>query len=498
MNRLSIVRKISVAIGSERGYESRGSERGHESRGSGRGYESRGSGRGYESRPTGLVASSTTSVIYRSMLSILVPAFLGWRQASLVLASAIVFVATAPVVYGESAIDLIAGWDKDRIEAAFRNEDASERAAEMSRLLYRVSRHPASRYAQLEANGTDRGDSSRQIGDAASCDGIVESISPVAVPESLVDFVEFERIHLLMTEGSEDNSSIQIYVANIPRGLKSGDRIKASGVQLSGPNQKAKIAVPSLEWFPASVPDPGLAMLVDAGIDLTLIERMKQRQRKPLEAEDGDAFYGLLAHSPFPTESLTNVSPIQLLTKPADFTGMMIGIRVDVVQCTRVAVSNPDRSDELGSDHYYQLDGFVDLGDQEVVIRSSDDSAEPVTFGGRYPISLVSRTVPESLLPVNVNAANQSRLVDVDGIFFRLWSYQSDLMRKSKLDQFGPLVVASDFDLVGRSRQDSVGVGRIGIVASAALVIGVLAVTIWHFVTSRQDRAIRRRRQERL
>ena len=318
----------------------------------------------------------------------------------------------------------------------------------------------------------------------------------MAVPDSLIDFVEFEWIHVLVTTKTEDQPAIKIWLAGIPNGLKAGYRLKTAGIQISRPDQPTMIAVPALEWFPASLPNPGLATLVDAGFDLNLVDRMKRRQREPLEAEDGEAFYGMLALSPFPSSSANNVSAIQLLTNPDELTGTMIRIRVDVVQCTRIAVTSPDRQSQIASDHYYQLDGFVNLGDREVVIRSSDGRGEPVTFGGRYPVSLVSRTVPDSLTPIAINPANRSRSVDVDGVFFRLWSYQSDLMRKSDLDQFGPLVVASGFDLVKRTGGDPVGVSRIGVAAATALVLGIIAVTVWHLVTSRQDRAIRRRRRE--
>lgn len=394
--------------------------------------------------------------------------------------------------WAESALPLLAGWDPDRIESVFGDDDPDHRAGELARLIYRVARQPASRYENLVTAGQE----AYQAGDAIGVDGTVRGIAQVRVPESLVEFVEFEQVHRIDLEPPNSRKTIQIWIAAPPNSLAPGDRIEGAGVTLIDTDSTRMVAMGSLRWFPAALPHPDLQPLVEAGFNMTLVDQMRTRQRKPLEAIDSEAFYALLklGDQPSPSTAASRIDTIRLLTDAESITGHRVRVRLDMVQSIRVAVTDPARQAQLGADHYYQLDGFADLGDQEVVVRSSDPDSEPVTFGGRYPVSIASVRLPESITPRALDASPRNVVYDVDAFFFRLWSYQSDLMRDRGVDQFGPLLIAGSFDPVPLPVGDPVGVGRIGAIAAAALTLGIIGVAVWHRWTLQGDREARRRR----
>ncbi len=180
------------------------------------------------------------------------------------------------------------------------------------------------------------------------------------------------------------------------------------------------------------------------------------RNREPLMPEDADAFYPMLAAArPLASRKPTNQSTPNhsiCCENRTKFGGDWLTMRVNTVSVTRVSVTEPFRQQQLGSDHYFQIDAMGDLGDVVMQIeRKPGEAGEPIRFENTYPVSLVSLTLPEFLThQIRQQEGGDAAVsmiavpIRVNGFFFRLWSYESDFMdRLGGGDQFGPLLVVA-------------------------------------------------------
>jgi hypothetical protein len=397
--------------------------------------------------------------------------------------------------------DYLPGWDSARIESIFKNQDAEKRTAELARLIFRVSRQPVSRFESLVTSSDEP-----KIGDAISIQGSVQSVSRVSVPAALIDSLQFDQLFRVTIErDNKDDASTdskksskteiaELWSSKIPAKLLPGDRVQSAGVLIFSQDNQLTIAVPSLAWKPTQVLDPGLQSLAGTGFDISQIDLLRSRQRRILGVEDSDAFYGMLQSSLEDSAvSAQPIDPIELLTKADSFIGHHLSFRFEAVQSTRVMITDPQRQDQVASDHYWQIDGFADLGKHEVILKTTDPTDEPVTFGGRYPVSVVATSIPKSLEPNSL--ADQHQDVNLNGYFFRLWSYDTDLMRDSKAKQFGPLIVATGWTLLESPVADPKGVTRIGVAAAVTLIIGAAGIFFWNRKNHREDLEIKRRRR---
>jgi hypothetical protein len=255
--------------------------------------------------------------------------------------------------------------------------------------------------------------------------------------------------------------------------------------------------------MPTAAPSVGWQLLADAGVDVGLLADVMALNRKRLTAADGDAFYAMLSATsgiaaqndlpPPPT-----FGPVKLLTDARAQVGQWMRLNVETVQITRIAITEPTRRVQLGQDHYFQIDAFADLGD--VVIRVETDEktdGEQAVFENRYPVSIVTLRMPEFLAAEsspNVVVAEISRQVAVDGFFYRLWSYKTEYMKQfGGAEQFGPLIMAARITNTTPDSRDPIGVSVIGWIAAVAILVGLFATILWHRITTRGDRAIRKK-----
>jgi hypothetical protein len=191
--------------------------------------------------------------------------------------------------------------------------------------------------------------------------------------------------------------------------------------------------------------------------------------------------------------------------KPATVRGGdWIEMRLQTVQVTRVAVTEPMRQEQLGNDHYFQIDAVGDLGNVDVQIeRPKGEEGPPARFENRYPVSLVTTELPEFLGERirdqeggEATVAEISVAISVDAFFFRLWSYSTDYMDQfGGGNQIGPLLIAARISQRGEI-EDPVGVGRIGWLAAIVVLTAMVAIAIWHVVLGRRDRRIKERRNQ--
>lgn len=432
--------------------------------------------------------------------------FAAIKFAAIKFTIAVAMVAVSQVSLADSAIPLLSGFDRERIDAAYPPGDETS-LSELAKLAYRLRSLDPDSLAKLA-----RADGEPAIGDVIPVEGAIERINMIAVPSSLVEYLEFSRLHVL--EIRSEQRTTRVVVSSLPSDAAVGDRVSAVGVIVDVSADVADEAAPlvtivanRLKWFPKRAGNLGQKLLSESGVDLGLLANVASRSRRPLLAEDGDAFYSVLAAAnavgnrpdlPAPVD----VDPVALLQNAQELAGEWVHMDLDCVQITRIAVPENSRQKQLGSDHYYQIDAFGDLGDVAIKIESPDKGVPPTTFYSRYPVSLVIRDLPTWLDDRVRNQTGGEAIVapvrlrmGMDGFFYRLWSYESDFMsQQDGGQQFGPLMIPTRLTSLDPDSDDPVGTGVIGTVASIAILAAIAMIWWWQRRVTKGDHAARRRR----
>jgi len=436
------------------------------------------------------------------------------HRGTLLIALVFLMVAdTRSGVGGESALPLLSGFTADRIATAYPPTDEAS-LGELAKLMYRL-RSVNPNTLQERASGTSdpsRSESATAIGDAIKIEGVIEETQIVPVPEKLVEFLEFTKLQVLVIR-KQNGRQTKVITFPLPQGAQVGDRVDGAGVALQLDNQTnhaTAVACNRPRWFPESSSIVGWQLLRDAGLDISLLSNLSSRNRRPLMSEDGDAFYSMMAaaanlknRTQIPTP--TSIEPVTLLRGSTDLAGQWINMELETVLITRISVTEPQRQQQLGSNHYYQIDAVGDLGKVVVQIeRVEGDDGPPATFNNRYPVSLVIRELPaflkkrKSLQDGGDAVISEIKMmIQVDGFFFRLWSYDTDFMSQhGGGEQFGPLLIAAELGDDEPTSYDPAGVHLIGTIAAISIILGILAIWAWQHRTDTRDRDVRDQKKE--
>ncbi|MCY2973394.1 MAG: hypothetical protein NTW52_01875 [Planctomycetota bacterium] len=207
-----------------------------------------------------------------------------------------------------------------------------------------------------------------------------------------------------------------------------------------------------------------------AGWDLSGIRFIQSMRGKTIAAEEATAFYSLIdaadriSASPR-QENHSTISPFEALQGgPSSVLGR-VGAKVRIIRVTRIDVPEESNRRNLDGNVFYELDGLADIGNQVIQLKSPDGSGD-IRFAGRFPMTLVTKSVPDWLL--NNSTDSKSKIsseqnlqqgvwypsvnVDIEGIFYRLWSYStgqtakaSENMEGTELRQIGPLVAVTEW-----------------------------------------------------
>lgn len=420
----------------------------------------------------------------------------------------------------DSALDLLGQFDAERLGAAYPPGDKKS-FEELSRIVYRIGRVQPESIRKRVTPGQFG-----NIGDAITVTGTIQSMRLLRVPEKLVDVLEFSSIVDLVMVVDEDtdekssvnNSEIRIIGPRLPKSAAVGDRVEAVGAVLAL-NEVADASLPiamvsaKMRWIPAKPPSDGWRLLSEGGVDVSELAGVASRNRKPLMAADNKPFYEMLAAAPKIGASPVAVQvepkwirPIDLLQTPKEHAGEWLRMRLNTVRMTKVAVTDPLRQEQLGSDHYFQIDANGDLENVAIKIqRPPGEAGPPVLFDGSYPVSLVMKELPTFLSDAireqeggDAVVSMISRPVQIEGFFFRLWSYESDKMqREGAGNQFGPLLMVARMTDRAAAQEDAMSVDVIGYLAAAGILLGLVGALLWTRRNANEDKQVRSKQQTR-
>lgn len=396
---------------------------------------------------------------------------------------------------------------------------------------------------QKDANANvDLALSSASLGDIVNLRGTVVNLQTWDLPPSLAEVLEFRRIYrveMLVSDSPDKVNAEQVSAEQVSdaaaqrvlviatqvpsawleptaegitppvrRTVLAGVVVRPSrdlGSDEAGSSEtgggRAVVAAATMGWLATTgsgAPEDWIAWS-EKGFDVSSLEGVRSRDRQSLRTEDSPAFYPLLklAASLDDAEATAGepVPAADLLKQSKAWVGRRIRLELQTVRLTRIQVTEPVTKARLGSDHYWQIDALGDLG--QVVIRIEGEDGESAIFENRYPISVAIRDLPAFLVaemgedPASVartDVAMISRPVLVDGIHYRMWSYESEFMNQhGGGNQFGPLVIASRITAIQEPTVGSSGATKIGWYIAGFLIFGVLAAALGSYLSSRND-----------
>ncbi len=242
---------------------------------------------------------------------------------------------------------------------------------------------------------------------------------------------------------------------------------------------------------------PYVLGLGQLGWDLAYLDTIAEHNQKPLSHDEAAGFYSLLrlassSLEPRGADTGPASQPLALLADATASVGRSLEWRVRIVTGTLVQVADPADRRQLDGEEYVQFDGFVDIGNDRIRFQpvGAAGPAPKLDFSGEFPVTIVAplnqQLLNSSFVPVQqLDAGQQSWAVGqyatLRGRFYRLWSYQSELVQASTPQgrQVAPLVVASSLHpTTPPVRDQTSNVGWFGWALCGAMLV-ILTAILW-------------------
>lgn len=331
-------------------------------------------------------------------------------------------------------------------------------------------------------------------------EGRVQSLRRIELPDESAERLQFSRYYELRVDLADSPVPLQVFVRTVPEAWEStsdinehasfmGLFLKKGG--LGGEHAELVFAAERMAWHPDHVSDElgvtdSAVLLGGMRMDVGLMDGVRKSNRKELEADDGDAFYGMLAAmrraelNELWLQARTDADLAMMLTQPESLQGELVRLEGTVRRIQKVMVREEALRDWVGFDHYYQLDVFVPLGDQEVRLGADPDQQDAPVFVNAYPVTCCVLDLPPGL----EESAKLSESVRFAGFYFKLWAYRTEFISSHdhRQLQIGPLLVGPTVELTPKPEGMSPWEWSIG-AAFLAILFG-LALGVWLFYRS--------------
>lgn len=240
-------------------------------------------------------------------------------------------------------------------------------------------------------------------------------------------------------------------------------------------------------WHPddpenrANSSDVALASL---GYDVAQLDNLEPVNFKGLTKLDTEPFFGMIAAIKNATGDLAlsrqpirRVSLPTLLRNSKENFGSAIQLTAVCRSCTLTQVPYPDVQNRMGVKQYYQLILFPRLS-ETVVISEGENQ---VKFD-QYPVTVCCTELPEGMTPKDM----EKRRVSVDGFFYRLWKFDTELTDNSKISgAISPIIIARSPVPLESNTAD---LNRYVLIFVLSIIGGIGALLIYLRVTDKRDK----------
>ena len=266
-----------------------------------------------------------------------------------------------------------------------------------------------------------------------------------------------------------------------------------------------------IEWYPRAPSEDlqvneGMAALAGMGMDVSLFDDVRSRNRRSIGAQEQDCFYRLLELLEKDIQPLAikpgAIELTGLLRSPGKHHGDYLEARGTVRRITRIEVPDEDLQLRFGIRHYYQLDLFLPLGDKTIQIKLNPDDEQGLKFTSQFPLVACVTRLPPQLVTAQKQLEqgtyagkmlNESILIR--GFFFKIWGYSSSFSSTGDKPrrQLSPMILAFEPKVVPQENHRDSPLAVTLSLGFAALLLG-----IWMFVwrSGRKDHLLLKERRE--
>lgn len=201
-----------------------------------------------------------------------------------------------------------------------------------------------------------------------------------------------------------------------------------------------------VSWYPDHQIDEGAIgasqlFLASRGVDFGYLDLINKNQKRKMFAEESDFFYQMLsaaARSQDDSAQVSDLQPIsflELIQAPNQHVGQVVEIEGRVRRIVEVPITSEKRIEELGIDHFYEMDMYVSLKDV-ATIRATDKDGNEVVYKDRFPVTVHLASLP------GPEEDFRHHKIRIRGFFYRLWSYQSEYAKQTNQGaQLSPLLI---------------------------------------------------------
>lgn len=227
---------------------------------------------------------------------------------------------------------------------------------------------------------------------------------------------------------------------------------------------------------------PSQVLLASQGVDIGLLDFVRKQNTKSLGADDTDCFFQMLAASRKITVADMPggyVGFVDLMQNPKEHFADHVIVEGRVRRCVPVQIDDPGTRELLGANQYYELDMFIHLGDQKIVVKNSPDSS--LEYRQRFPVTVCIAELPDGMTENDI----QDKFVEVHGFFYRFWKYQSEFTDQGdgQGGQVSPLVIGLAPAVLSPR---AFILDRFLMFILLGLIVGVIAL-VWFFRWRKQD-----------
>ena len=267
-----------------------------------------------------------------------------------------------------------------------------------------------------------------------------------------------------------------------------------------------------IEWYPAVESrslgiSEGMVALARMGMDVSLFDDVRSRNRRSLGVQERDCFYRLLelVGGETPPARTIQAQPMELtelLRFPQQHHGDYLDLKATVRRITRIEIPDKDVQVRFGIRHYYQMDLFMPLGDQTIQIKLNPDDEQGLKFTSQFPLVACVTRLPPQLVTAQKQLEqgtyagkmlNESILIR--GFFFKIWGYSSSFSSTGDKPrrQLSPMILAFEPKVVPQENHRDSPLAVALSLGFAALLLG-----IWMFVwrSGRKDHLLLKERRE--
>lgn len=233
--------------------------------------------------------------------------------------------------------------------------------------------------------------------------------------------------------------------------------------------------------------------LAEAGWDLAWMDRIAENSQQRLAAEEAEGLFSLirlLKEKRATLQSGEVLPPMQALADSTSSFGKLVRWPVRLVSAAVVSVEDEELAKTLNANRYLQFDGFVDIGNQVVNYQAGDGR---VRFEREFPVTVLAayeeQWIPEDLRGTNTLAWDVGRYYEAEGLYYRLWSYESELVQRQDAGsrQASPLVLASKLSPIMPPNSGS-GAGDIGWFGYALCLATLVILGSVLYLATQRDR----------